>query len=42
MYDHIKRYPGVLALVRYASGEALLARIQEQVIAPAEAQRARG
>jgi uncharacterized protein YjbI with pentapeptide repeats len=39
MYDHIKRYPWVLALKRYTSGGALIARIHEDVIAPSEAYR---
>lgn len=37
MYDHIKRYPWVLPLARYASVDALMARLEEDVIAPAEA-----
>ena len=36
MYDHIRRYPWVLPVVRYANENALLATLKEKVIDPAE------
>ncbi len=36
MYDHIKRYPWVLPLQTYKTPEALMARLDDLVIAPAE------
>ena len=38
MYDHIRRYPWVLPLLRYANEQALLADLQTTVIDPAEVQ----
>jgi hypothetical protein len=37
MYDRIKRYPWVLPIQRYSTLEALLPRLRETVIVPAEA-----
>ncbi len=37
MYDHIVRYPWVLPVFRYESGEALVAELASRVIRPAEA-----
>ena len=42
MYDHIRRYPWVLPVFRYASEQALLADLQTGVIDPAEDQAKRG
>src|SRR5262245_22877288 len=36
MYDHIKRYPWVLKLYRYAAQDELIPRLREGVISPAE------
>jgi len=36
MYDHIKRYPWVLKLYRYATVDELIPRLREEVISPAE------
>ena len=36
MYDHIKRYPWVLELYRYAALDEFLPRLREGVISPAE------
>jgi hypothetical protein len=36
MYDHIKRYPWVLELYRYATLDELIPRLREGVISPAE------
>jgi hypothetical protein len=36
MYDHIKRYPWVLPIQKYTTRDALLRRIAEQVVKPAE------
>ena len=36
MYDHIKRYPWVLELYRYAARDELIPRLREGVISPAE------
>jgi Pentapeptide repeats (8 copies) len=36
MYDHIKRYPWVLELYRYATVDEFTARLREGVISPAE------
>ena len=38
MYDHIRRYPWVLPVVRYANEHTLLAELQARVIDPAEDQ----
>ena len=36
MYDHIKRYPWVLELYRYATLDEFIPRLHEGVISPAE------